>query len=781
MAFPFDLRAAIRPLLRKRIVLVSGVTLAVVLVSVVVIRLLMYRSASYSGTLHATVDGPMEIQRDSAGVPTVRSQSWKDAYWAVGYLHARDRLIQIEYYRSMARGTLSEIMGEETLVIDRVSRIIGYTKSAEILLERLGAPYKEYLEAYAAGINLAKRKMYREVTRVSHVPRGPWSAADVLAILLMTEWNSAFLNNRELSFPLPEKLRQNALSDIIPGNLLYWYPDSEQKNVFVLKELKKYIKKWAGCPPSGFAVYLSKYHTSDGKAKTLCNLDGSLQVFPVWFPVRLHVKDRHVEGVTMAGIPFVLIGKNRDMSFANFPVRADTQDFIIETVQKDGNGGQYLSGGVWKDFTARGETIRVGRSGRTRELPLTVRSTEHGPVISDAFRDLYKTDTITVRMLPVSEKLVTVLFEVPALESLQNIRNLVTGIACHPRVFLFGAWENGLKIYAGRLPVRNFQDTLFKKDAYIPPAGDGYDLSVYTRQEDTDVMVVGDSIFEDPPAILRDQIVFRDRVRLEWLKELIRRNDSIDVSYLKSLLKDTHSTAAFKYVPLFIKLLEKIPVTSARLARIYFHDWDMRLGVNSIAATVFESIYTRLLHETLGDELRNELPDVLEHFELISDRFFEAFTQDKSAVFDDITTSDRTETRDMIFDRSFLKAMRIMHGQRGPTMEDWEWGTVHTGVYGVPMLKKESLLYRRYIRNEKIPLEGGIFTIYKGGFSIDRPFTVDMITSLSAVFDADTGVIGMNHGYSDNPFSEYYGNIRVLKMEKMNSPAKHVLKVLQSK
>ena len=162
---------------------------------------LLKRTASYSGMYSGNVGAEVTISRDAHGIPRVTAATPGDAYFALGYLHAQDRLILIEYFRAVACGRLSELEGDEAVDIDTLSRIIGFRRRAQELYASLDAPYKDYIDAYVGGINFLKRTKFKELIELSSAPAHGWSGADVIAILYMNEWADAFMRNKELYFP----------------------------------------------------------------------------------------------------------------------------------------------------------------------------------------------------------------------------------------------------------------------------------------------------------------------------------------------------------------------------------------------------------------------------------------------------------------------------------------------------------------------------------------------------------------------------------------------------
>lgn len=740
---------------KKALIYICGILL-LVFVCVLVGLFMVRRIISYSGVMHSSVESELLIQRDENGIPMVKAASLQDAYFAIGYLHAKDRLVLIEYFRAIAKGRLSELIGRDGLMLDKLSRVMGFSHRSAEIIQKLSPPYLEYIKFYTDGINSLKQKRYREFIRTIKVPGEEWVPEDVVAVLLMLEWSGSYLNNKELIFTFPEETKKFPLGDVMPANSIFYYDYAEQKNVFALKEIKKLLNDFLGPYFSGFAGYIGGDRSVDGKYKIFYNLDHSTNVYPAWYPVCLRINEKPVDGVTLSGMPFIFIGKNSAISFAGFPLKADTQDFFIETTRQSDNSEQYLSQGIWKDFEGRHEIIMAGKSGKKNETGIDIRMTDRGPVISDIFAGIYKTDIISIASVFPREDYIESLLNVATADSLDNARKAITNIVSIPKVYLFASRDKALEIFSGKIPVRNFPDKIFKNNFY----GEGrgfFDLSGNMKFADKGSMLAGDSIYEWEPAILKNYIMFNDADRFSRLKELTTSKSTIDIYYIKSILSDIYSVGDNRDVQAFMTLLERTPVTSAKLTRVYFQDWDFKLSAKSVPSSILRIFIVKLIRETLADELKNGLDDIIDYYPYFEGKFIEAFVTEKSILFDDINTRDKNEVRDMIFDRAFLKAMRELNKLKGPIMEKWEWGSIHTGGYSIPLVKKDAFFSKSLYKLEEHVLEGGNSTINKGAYKISgNRFKVQEITALSGVYNEDLFVISPNYGYSINPFSEYY-------------------------
>lgn len=733
----------------KKTITIAGVVVLCLAVAAIGARLLLKSTASLDGSFAGAVGQKVEILRDGRGTPRIKAAGWEDAFFALGYVHAQDRLVMIEYYRALARGRIGELYGENAGLMDRLATVMDFHGRAAAIIDRLASPYREYLDAYAKGINLIKDRKYREIVRFSRLPDDPWSSRDVVAILLLLDWSQSYLANRELIFALPERLSAHQMRDVIPEDMLYWYSDSEQKNIFALKELRKTVDEFVGSFNSGFAFLLPNALTHDDKARIAFNLDAPMHLYPSWYPVSFQVGSEELEGVGFAGMPFVFSGRNRAMVFASFTIKADTQDFTIETTRKQKDSDQYLGAFGWRDFEKA--EIRLADGAR-----LVVRLTERGPVLSDIFEGMYRTDCISIRTLFPGDDYLAALFEVPFAVSPAGARARLLNVSSPPRTFLFASGDNSLRGFSGRLPARVRGGGALRNRVFNPAWIGAVDLSNYFEAAGRDVSVVGGSFADGTPPVLRDALPYSDENRIARIRELLSGGGGVDAVSIQRVLRDIYSVTASRFVPLYLRLLEKIPVTSARLARIYFLDWDFRMRKDSVAATIYQTLLVKLIQETLGDECKNEITGILEHHQLLSDTFMEALEDERSSLFDDISTPGREERRDEIFDRAFLRSMRYLNERRGPIMENWYWGSLHSGHFTVPLVDERGFWSRMFYGKTDEPIEGGSSTVYRGTALPMENLKAGVTTCFSGIYDETAGAFSASYSNSLNPFSDYF-------------------------
>lgn len=742
---------------RNKVILAGSVLLLLVLAVALIIYLLT--SVSYTGEIRGSVGAPVQIERDQHGVPTIRAKTREDAYFTLGYLHARDRLIQIEYFRAIALGRISELVGSDGFILDRLTVAVGLTGIADQMVKNLRDPYGIYLKSYIDGINTYKRRHVREILKFSDVLDDEWRTADVVAVLLLLEWADGYLNNKELLFPLPPGVEPRVMKDLLPEDLIFNYTLEEKNDIIVLREIRKILARYLGSYNEGFAFYVDAKNTREEKPFFAFNLESSLRVYPVWYPVRLVLDGMNIDGMTLSGLPFLFHGSNGAFSFSRFNIKADTQDFCVEKIRLAKEGDQYLSRGGWKDFEQSTEIRWIGkRKKKSDKVAFAVRRTKNGPVISDIFEGLYKTSVITLNSMFTREDGIAALLELPFADSVNRGKAVLKNIQSMPAVYLLAAQDGAVLVYTGKIPVRVIKGVIFREGGTYEEARRLMDLSDLNPGFPRGNLIAGNAMIEDEPAALKEYLMAKDTSRLLRLRGLLEREKAVDRKYVEDCLRDTRSSVAEKYVPLFLALLDKVPITSAKLSRIYFHEWDFSMDFDSIPATVFQTLLVHLIKEAVGDELKEDTDAWMENYYLLTDNFLKMLQDDKSLLFDDKSTREKVETRDMIFDRAFLKSMRFLNRRFGPIMESWKWGMLHRGQFAIPLTRDGTFLTKNLYKIKERIFSGGNGTLLKSSINANDGMSVRDCTALSWIGDFASPSLFPSFGISLNPRSEYFDN-----------------------
>lgn len=694
----------------------------------------VYPEGSFLGPVSAKV----AIARDRYGVPMVRAENLDDAFVALGFLHAQDRYAVMEQFRAMALGSSSAVIQRDGEVIDRLSIGMGFDRRAREMAARLRQPFANYLEAYARGVNAARARF----TLKDIVPK-EWTASDCIAILLLREWASSFLDNREFLIALPRGEMSGVLGRIVPQEFVCSYQEGEEDTVAALKRLRAVINRHLGVFCRGYALFLPEHRITDQYPITAFSLEDTMPVFPGWYPVHLHAGDIIIKGISHTGLPFVFEGTNLYISFYAFSAGFDVQDFVAETVSKAGGRYQYLSSTGWSNFNEI--TIKGGAKGS-----MIVRVSERGPLVSDIVGGGNKGGTFAViRSFFPGERYIESLFSVPLAKSIEEAAAWASGFAAWPRICLFASEDRAIRLWSGMVPMRKQREARI-----IVPSAESewhglYDLSMHRVAAAKD-LTAGSFTREGVPQWAMPGVKAGDAERNRRLAYLLAKKKVFSIGEARTILSDTFSSTAFRFMPVFLSILEDNPVASARLTRIYFQNWKWRMKNDFVAPAVFSVLLKQFMVETYADELKELAEPVMEHWQLLAPSFLDIAIDGKSQLFDDSTTFKK-EFRDAIFDRAFLKTMRYFNRSRGPDMNDWNWGALHQAHFTIP---GPDTIFEKEVRD--VPWPGGFDTLLSGGMGPDlRPTEV---TSLTGLFSVERSLISMNFAYSTDPSSAFYGD-----------------------
>jgi penicillin amidase len=325
---------------------------------------------------------PVIVRRDAAGVPHIQAETMLDAIRAQGYVTAQDRLWQMDLLRRRALGELSEAFGEGALRADEEVRTLGLGAAARASLPRLDADMRALTEAYAAGVSayIESRSdaLPLEFRLLRYSPR-PWTVVDtlatgkLLALDLASGWESEAFR-AVVADRLPADVQDLLFPATFPDDRILVGHDAPAPGAAaVAAETAKGSNNWV----------VSGAHTATGKPLLANDPHLSLGLPSIWTAVHLTAEDLDVAGVTMPGVPGVILGRNRRVAWGATNVHDDCADLYVEEFDP-AHPDRYRVGEGWETVVARTESIRVrnrplGASWRT--VDHAVRVTRHGPLV----------------------------------------------------------------------------------------------------------------------------------------------------------------------------------------------------------------------------------------------------------------------------------------------------------------------------------------------------------------------------------------------------------------
>jgi len=311
--------------------------------------------AQTSGQIEAPISTRATVVRDALGVPHIAAANWEDAVFLQGFVTAQDRLWQMDALRRLAAGELSELIGPRTLELDREARRLRMRRIAEEQYRTLPAADRAVLAAYARGVNYFiethRGLLPLEFTLLRYDPR-PWHVVDSILCGLQM--------HRNLTTTWKEELQKQAmLAKGDPAKVNFLFP------------------MWAGTEfqPGSNAWAISGKRTASGKPILANDPHLEFSLPSTWYQVHLQAPGLDVIGVSLPGVPAVIIGHNQRIAWGVTNLGFDVQDLYIEKF--DPRSGQYLFRG--KVERARLETERILVKGaKPEEFQQWV--TRHGPI-----------------------------------------------------------------------------------------------------------------------------------------------------------------------------------------------------------------------------------------------------------------------------------------------------------------------------------------------------------------------------------------------------------------
>lgn len=707
----------------------------------------------YQGTVALRgLENTVRIVRDRFAVPHIRAQNRADSLFALGYVHAQDRLWQMEMQRRIGQGRLSEIAGQSTVSTDIFLRTLGVYRAAERTVEHLDAETRALLDAYVTGINafLDNREgLLPPEFLITGIEPEPWRPADTLVWLKMMAWN--------LSGNWANEARRAALATrLSPEQLRDLWPDYPADGPTAIRNL-------AGAMPADFWSDLAKldpFPQGPGTGSNNWVVSGSrsatgkpllandphlgLQTPAIWYFAAMDDGTDATIGATLPGVPFVVLGRNRHIAWGFTNTSPDTQDLYIEQVNPD-DPTQYRTEDGWAPFETVQEVIRVSGGDA---VTITVRKTRHGPVMSD----------VTERLSGIAPEGHVVAFRWHVLDD--DEFSIRAGLNTHParnwRDFreamrdFTGAQQNMVYadvagnigfIAAGKVPVRvdqsDWQGMLPVKGwepeavrvGYIPydalpqtfnPAK-GYVVTANNR-------IVGDGY----PWFITNE--WAAPYRAQRITDLLDARSIHSIESFKSIQADQVSLFVRQMKPLMTVIAPEREDLRTILADLKL--WDGDMDADRTEPTIFVAWYLELVRQLIVDETGNQIDQVFGFrptfvHNVLTDR------NGASRWCDDVAT-DGVENCNVIIMRALDLAMAGLEMRHGIDRADWRWGDIHRAISPHNPFGRVDPL--KQVFDVSVPVGGGSFTVnvaHGRPTSPEGPMTTGHAASLRALYNLD--------------------------------------------
>lgn len=729
-----------------------------------------------NGTVRvAGVDGPIEIVRDADGVPHIFATSDHDAFYALGYVHAQDRLWQMEMNRRIGAGRLSELLGEATLSIDKFQRTMGYYRTAQSDLAVIEPRSRQALEAYAAGVNQwlgEGHTLPPEFMLLGATPEA-WQPADSLVWQKMMSWDLA--GNYDL-----ELLHQQLAQALGPARAAQLLPDYPADGVNILANLP--------IDPAGAAALLeidgalerdfarggresgsnnwviAGSRTASGKPILADDPHLGTSIPSIWYLVEIQGDTLHAIGSTFPGVPGIVIGHNERVAWGVTNVGPDVQDLYIERINP-ANPNQYEVDGKWEDLAIAEEIIVI--DGVEEPLRWAARSTRHGPLISDV-SDMGLPLALQWTAIQPGDTTIDAFIGLNYAADWADFTTALEKFVTPSQNFVYADVDGNIGYYApGHIPIRaaGHDGTLpvpgwaseyewqgfipFGElpHAYNPP--EGYIATANNRVVDDAYPYLLGTDWAPP---------YRAERIVELIESMSSGGETISVDDVAAMQADQTSTQVRTLLPFLLS----VPANDARQQQAIdlLQSFDGVMRMESTAAAIYQAWMIHLERAMFEDDLRAAL------FEQMSTRANPLFLTNvlndatQGAAWCDNVLSAPVETCVETAQTALDNALDDLSERMGDNMDGWRWERIHITQY--PHNPFSQVSYLKWLFHRTIPNGGDRYTVNVAPVKLAEPYIQTHSPGYRHIVDlsniADSRFM-ITTGLSGNVLSRHYDDL----------------------
>ena len=788
--------------LHKKTVLLSIYIIVASCVVLAIAAALYLRStvANLAGEVQLTgISSTVEVMRDTNAIPHIYAANLDDAYAALGYAHAQDRLWQMELNRRLPAGRLSEVMGQSTLETDQFFRAIGMRRAAVQSLANLDGPTQIALQRYADGvnqfINAPTNNLPIEFALAGIRPE-PWTPLDSVTFGKLMAWDLSYNWRAELMrLRLSSRLTAEQIAQFMPSGsevALPILPDLKQHYAaagLVLPAAADQAKTASAQPEPKLGNWLAQAQelqpdslgsnnwvvsgakTASGKPLLANDPHLGLSAPSIWYFAHLNATSppQNLVGVTLPGVPFVVLGRNDHIAWGATNTGPDTQDVVIERCMIDCKT-RYQTPTGSAPFIKRTEIFKMRFA---KDVVIDQFETRNGPVISGFSK---AADGILPAGYVFSLRWAALLDgdTTPAANRAQQLAHdwpsfvEATKLFTSPQqsmVYADVAGNIGM-IAAARVPVRQVGNVLhglapsigwdaqYDWQGFIPFD----DLPKTYNPQNQSIATANNKIVSDDykPVLAHEWSVTH---RIDRINALIAATPKHTIASMQALQGDTLSGYAKQMLPLLLLPEPKSPRAAA--ARQLLKSWDANARTQDAAPLIFAQWMRQLTKQMYADELGSDLFDRAWDQRAVF-MFNTLKSNAQSNWCDNIATPIKETCSNQIAD-ALDEAMAQLQAQYGADMEKWTWGNAHVALSEHRPFGQFGTAFDYFNIRRAVP--GDSYTVNVGGYRIaskSKPFAANHAASMRAIYDfsnLEKSAFMNATGQSGNRFSPYYDSM----------------------
>ena len=678
-----------------------------------------------------------EVYYDNYGVPHIYARSDADAYYALGYTHAKDRLWQMELIRRIAPGRLSEILGEATIKTDKFFKHLQIDKTTALAVSKYNSTIdpaiKSKVDNYLKGINEYVKNDDTPIEfKILGIPKTPFDITDVYNVMGYMAFSFAMAHKTE---PIVTHISQILGPDYMKDLDIQVDTTTEMIPSFSaaidLKDLSLSVYDALKDLPSPQLIGSNSWVIAPSKSTTgkvlFCNDPHIGFAQPsVWYEAHIETPTTSMYGNYLAGFPFAQMGHTRHHAIGLTMFENDDIDFFAEKTDAQ-HPNQYYHKGEWKPMELRTVTLKV------KGLPdqeIELRSTEHGPIVTPEIKEFNPDAAISLWWV-YQQNPINLLEAGHILMNAQNIDEARFGasmIAAPGLNIMYGDSEGNIAWWASaKLPIRpnhvnskmilngtgeddplGYYDFKDNPQSINPPTGYVYSANNQSYKQ-KDILHPGYYLSED---------------RARRIVNLLENKDNWSVDDAKAMLLDHTSINASEIAQLFCTYIDQVPLESwpenlqsmVQQSSKNLKSWSGDYSNDSPAPIIFTKLMYITLKNMMSDELGPELFESYNGTHLMKRSNQKMISNAASIWWDNRYTEEQESPTDILY-FSLIESLNQLSQQLGTDMTTWKWSSVHTIEHGHTMGQNPTL--RKYFNVGPMEIVGGTETINNLMYHLD--------------------------------------------------------------
>ena len=748
---------------------------------------------SYSGNLElSNIEKETSVYFDDYGIPHIYAENEFDAITTLGYVHAQDRLWQMELLRRIAPGRLSEIFGEDMLMNDKFFVSLGIEEASEKSIEQLDKNddiYKLAI-AYLDGINqfIENGPTPIEFTLIG-VEKEQYQLVDIYNILGYMSFSFAMAHKTDpLLSAIQEKLGNDYLKElninINSNTTLIKNSKSEVENFEHMVSSVNEIMSNSPIPPfvGSNSWVVSANKTTTGNVLFANDPHIGFAQPAVWYEAHISTPDYEMYGYHVAGFPFPALGHNRDYAYGLTMFENDDLDFYKEENHPT-DENKYKTPTGYREYKTVTKTIKVKDA---EDVLVTVRSTNHGPIMNDVIDGISQSNPIAMSWIYTQHegKTLDALYTISRATEMSDVKNGASMIHAAGFNVMYGdakgniAWWAAGKLYKHKPHVNTKfildgasgeDDPIEYLDFSNNPMAENPPWNyVYSANNQPDsianMLYPGYYIAED---------------RAKRIVQLLEPKNNWNKETMATMINDVTSAVSPSVIKEFTSNMDFNSFSKNEQRAIdILQLWDGSNTVESIAPTIYNKWVYLYLKNTFKDELGEELFSQILTPHLMSRVIADHIKKDNSIWWDNINTTNKVETKKDILSQSLVDAVASLENQLGKDIKGWNWGKVHTVEHKHPLGSVAAL--KSIFNVGPFPMKGAKEVIDNRGYDFNDEGLYEIWGGPSTrriidFSDVENSISILPTGQSGNPFSKYYkdqaemynkGEFRKMKMNK---------------